>query len=134
MSLATRFIDEFVRQLNRGDAVSIGKLVKLKNERYLDVYFKEDAKRYLNDKLNNSPNDLYIWTNVMQNYMSARNNLVNEDLANGFESLTKAFKLLIELIKVLIRHKFFNCIICNLFVFLLKDTKGNYSLTILISS
>lgn len=99
MSLATRFVDELVRQLNRSDAVAIGKLIKLKNDRYLDVYFKEDSKRYLNDKLNNSPNDLYTWTNVMQYYMSARNSLINEDLANGFESLTKSFKLLIELIK-----------------------------------
>ena len=107
MSLATRFVDELVRQLNRSDAVAIGKLIKLKNDRYLDVYFKEDSKRYLNDKLNNSPNDLYTWTNVMQHYMSARNSLINEDLANGFESLTKSFKSLIELIKVSFFLSFF---------------------------
>lgn len=98
-NLSYKFIDELLRYLNRGDAISVSKLLKLKNEKYLDVYFKEDAKRYLTDKLENLQNDVYIWSEVIEYYCLARNSLYNEDLMNGYESLTKSFKCLIDLIK-----------------------------------
>jgi hypothetical protein len=106
-NLSYRFIDELLRFLDRSDALSISKLLKVKNERYLSVYFKEDAKRYLSDKLENSQNDIYIWTEVIEYYILARNCLYNEDLPNAYENLSKSFKSLVDLI---------------------KDAKGNWSL------
>lgn len=98
-NLPNKFIDEFLRNLNRGDAVSIGKTIALKNEKYKDVYFKDDTKQYLADKLENSQNDIYVWTEVIEYYIIARNNLYNQEITEGYESLTKSFKSLIDLIK-----------------------------------
>ena len=99
-NLSLKFIDELLRYLNRSDAISIGKLLKLKNEKYREVYFKDDAKRYFEDKLQNLQNESYLWAEVIENYILARNCIYNEDLPNAFESLTKSFKCLIDLIKV----------------------------------
>lgn len=98
-NLSYRFIDELLRFLDRSDAVSVSKLMKIKNDRYLTVYFKEDAKRYLSDKLENAQNDIYIWTEVIEYYILARNSLYNDDLPNAYDSLSKSFKSLVDLIK-----------------------------------
>ena len=99
-NLSLKFIDELLRYLNRNDAISIGKLLKLKNEKYREVYFKDDAKRYYEEKLQNLQNESYLWAEVIENYILARNCIYNEDFPNAFESLTKSFKNLIDLIKV----------------------------------
>ena len=98
-NLAFKLIDELIRHLNRSDAISLGRILKIKNEQYKNVYFKDDAKKYLNDKLENSPNDIYIWAETIQLYVLARNCLFNRDFTNAFEWLTKSFKCLIDLIK-----------------------------------
>lgn len=98
-NLSYRFIDELLRFLDRSDAVSVSKLMKIKNEKYLTVYFKEDAKRYLSDKLENAQNDIYIWTEVIEYYILARNSLYNDDLPKAYDSLSKSFKSLVDLIK-----------------------------------
>lgn len=98
-NLSYKFIDELLRFLDRSDAVSVSKLMKIKNEKYLTVYFKEDAKRYLSDKLENAQNDIYIWTEVIEYYILARNSLYNDDLPNAYDSLSKSFKSLVDLIK-----------------------------------
>jgi len=98
-NLPNKFIDELLRYLNRADAVNIGKTIALKNEKYKDIYFKEDNKRYLADKLEHSQNDIYVWTEVIEYYIIARNNLYNEEFTDGYESLTKSFKCLIDVIK-----------------------------------
>jgi len=99
-SLPYKFIDDLLRRLNDSDATGVGKLLSLKNEKYRDVYFKEDAKQYLSNKLEDSQNDIYIWLEVVEYYILARNSLYNNELTNGFELLTKSFTALINLIKV----------------------------------
>lgn len=103
--LSYKFIDDLLYHLNNSDAVAIGKLIKLKNEKYRDVYFKEDAKQYLSNKLENSANEIYIWLEVIEYYILARNCLYNDEPTNGFDLLTKSFTSLINLIKVNIYHK-----------------------------
>lgn len=99
-NLAIRFIDEVFRYLSRTDAISLAKLLCIKNEHYRNLYFKDDAKKYLSDKFNNTPlNEIVVWAEVIQFYALARNSLFNEDYMNAFEYLTKSFKCLIDLIK-----------------------------------
>lgn len=97
--LPYKFIDDLLRRLNDSDATGVGKLLKLKNDKYLDLYFKEDAKHYLSNKLENSNNDIYIWLEVIEYYILARNSLYNDECNDGFELLTKSFTALINLIK-----------------------------------
>ncbi len=128
-SLPIKFIDDLLRRLNQSDATGIGKILSLKNEKYYDVYFKEDAKQYLSNKLENSPNDIYIWLEVLEYYILARNSLYNKELTDGFELLTKSFTALINLIKAissfLLKLKYFkiNQILKVLFL-IFKDAKG----------
>ena len=98
-NLTFKFIDDLFNQLNRGDAVALGRLLKIKNERYRKIYFKEDAKRYFTENLENSSDEIYSWSEVIEQYILARNSLFNDDLPNSFEHLTKSFKSLIDLIK-----------------------------------
>ena len=97
-TLATRFIDEFFRLLERGDAVSLGKLLKIENPAYRNVYFKEDAMNYLMSRLKNSSDEVVNWAEVIEYYVLARNSLLNDDYLNAFDYLTKSFKNLIDLI------------------------------------
>ena len=99
MTLSTRFIDEFFRLVGRQDALSISRLLNIKNAQYTNIYFKEDAMKYLDSKLSSSSNEMVNWGEVFQYYILARNSLFTQDFSNTFEFLTKSFKALIELIK-----------------------------------
>jgi hypothetical protein len=77
----------------------LGKLLSIKNEQYKNLYFNENALLYLDDKIKNSSNEIFNWSEVIQYYVLARNNLKDEDIFNAFEFMTKSFKSLIDLIK-----------------------------------
>jgi hypothetical protein len=98
-NLANRFIDDFFRHLGKKDVLSLAKLLNIKNEQYRELYFREEAKRYLADKLKNATNEVYNWGEIFEYYALARNSLYNADHVNAFEYLNKSFKALIDLIK-----------------------------------
>jgi hypothetical protein len=106
-NLSHKFIDELLRGLSKNDPILVAKLINIKNQKYKELYFKDEAKRYLTEKLENSQNDICMWAEVIEHYILARNSLYNEDLSNGFESLTKSFKFLIDLIKVFLQTEFY---------------------------
>ena len=94
-----KFIDEIFQNLIKNDAISLAKLINLKNERYRQLFFEDDSKEYLKDKFTNCPNRIFNWTEVISNYILARNCLFSQDFINSFELMSKSFKSLIELIK-----------------------------------
>jgi hypothetical protein len=59
----------------------------------------DEDKNYIAEKFSNSSEDVYLWSEVVEQYVLARNFLINEDYMNAFESLNKSFKALIDLIK-----------------------------------
>jgi hypothetical protein len=98
-NLANRFIDETFRLLARKDVISLATIMNIKNEQYRDLYFRDDSKRYLSEKLKNASNEVYNWGEIVEYYALARNSLHNRDYINAFEFLNKSFKALIDLIK-----------------------------------
>lgn len=98
-SLEIRFIDEIFRCLARKDVTALAKHINIRNPQYAKLYFKEDSKRYVNDKLRQATNEVNYWCDVIQYYMLARNSLYNQDVINAFEYLNKSFKALIDVIK-----------------------------------
>lgn len=99
MTLPIRFIDELFKYLNKCDPIPLARLLNFKNQQYKDIYFKEEAKRYISEKFENSNDDVLTWSEVIEHYVLARNYLINDDYENAFESLSKSFKALIDLIK-----------------------------------
>lgn len=98
-SLANKFIDDIFRHLSRKDAISLGALFKLKNQQYKKLFFNEESKRYLEDKLKSTTNEIHNWSEVIYYYILARNSLMKDDYSDAFDLLTKSFKGLIDLIK-----------------------------------
>lgn len=96
---ANRFVDELVNYISKSDAVSIAKLINLRSGQYKSVYFNEDNKRYLIDRFQRAPNDVNNWLEVVNYYVLFKNCQANDDIIGAFDSLSKSFKSLIELIK-----------------------------------
>ena len=98
-NLPNRFVDEFFRHLSRKDATSLARLLNLKNEQFKTVYFRDDSKRYLAEKLKAASNEVYNWGEIIEFYILSRNSLYNEDYINAYDFMNKSFKSLIELIR-----------------------------------
>jgi hypothetical protein len=96
---SNRFIDIFFGLLRQNDAVSLGKLINIKNEQYKNIYFNESSLEYLDNKIKSSPNEIFNWSEVIQYYVLARNSLKDQDIINAFEFMAKSFTALIGLIK-----------------------------------
>jgi hypothetical protein len=98
-SLAFKFIDELFNQLQSNDPIALANVFSIRNKKYKQVYFEDDAKRYLTEKLEDVYADIASWSDVIEYYILARNCLFKKDLPNGFDFLSKSFKYLVELIK-----------------------------------
>ena len=98
-SQSNRFIDILFGLLRANDAISLGKLLSIKNEQYKNIYFNESSLQYLDNKIKSSPNEIFNWSEVIQRYVLSRNCLKDQDIFNAFEFMTMSFKCLIDLIK-----------------------------------
>ena len=99
MNTPNRFIDILFTLLQRNDAVSLAKLLNIKNDQYKNLNFNENSMQYLDNKIKNSSTEIFNWSEVIQYYVLARNSLYEQDIFNAFEFMNKSFRCLIDLIK-----------------------------------
>ena len=69
-NLATSFVDQVIVELEQQDAVALGRMISLKNERYKHkLFFGEEAKRYMSQRLETfcaNSGDMCAWADVIQ--------------------------------------------------------------------